>query len=182
MSNDYSIQELNKFLDYTRSKGLMKPATVAARKAAVNNVLGILTPEETKDVRELNLDDVALRFANLKGSAFKPESIRVYKSRVAVSIADFIQYRKNPITFKPNASGQRNDSSPKRDKNEKPPVRGKAPQGRNIVEAETSDVIFPIPLRPNLVVKLVGIPGDLSKREAQKIANVVIALAVDGEK
>lgn len=183
MTDNYSIQELNKFLDYLRTKGLMKADTVAARKAAVNGVLGILTPEETKDVRSLDLDDVILRFANLKGSGFKPESIRVYKSRVSSSIADFLEYRKNPVTFKPNVSGQRSSSSPKRgNKDEKGSIAKNRNHTSEHSEVAADEVIFPIPLRPDLVIRLVGIPEDLSKREASKIAAVVMALAQDTEK
>jgi site-specific recombinase XerC len=182
MSDTYSVQELNKFLDYLRTKGLMKPATVAARKAAVNKVLGILTADETKDVRAFNLDDVVMRFANLKGSGFKPESIRVYKSRVSASIADFVEYRKNPVTFKPSGSGQRDTASVKREKDQKASTANNKNEPQHASEPEVSEVIFPIPLRPNLVIKLVGVPGDLTKREASKIANVVMALAQDIEK
>jgi site-specific recombinase XerC len=180
MSDNYSIQELNKFLDYLRAKGLMKANAVAARKAAVNNILGILTAEEAKDVRALNLDEVAVRFANLKGSGFKPNSLRVYKSRVSASLADFLEYRKNPMTFRPSGSGQRNSS--KREKNENPSAAIKKNEPQMSVEVNSEEVIFPIPLRPNLVIKLVGVPGDLTKREARKIANVVMALAEDAEK
>jgi hypothetical protein len=184
MSDNYSIQELNKFLDYLRAKGLMKSDAVAARKAAVNSVLGILNPEEAKDVRSLNLDDVVVRFANLKGSGFKPESIRVYKSRVSASIGDFIDYRKNPMTFKPSGgSGQRTASSSKHEKkDQKNSIIRDKNNANERSELTTDDVTFPIPLRPNLVVKLVGVPGDLSKREASKIAAVVMALAHDGDK
>jgi hypothetical protein len=183
MAENFSIQELNKFLDYLRAKGLMKAESVAARRAAVNSILGILTPEEAKDVRDLNLDDVVVRFANLKGSGFKPESIRVYKSRVSASIADFLDYRKNPVTFKASGSGQRVSSSPKREsKDEKGSVAKNKNEASERSEFTADEVVFPIPLRPNLVVKLVGVPGDLSKREASKISAVIMALAQDAEK
>ncbi len=147
-----------------------------------NNILGILTAEEAKDVRALNLDEVAVRFANLKGSGFKPNSLRVYKSRVSASLADFLEYRKNPMTFRPSGSGQRNSAFSKREKNENPPAAIKKNEPQVSAEVNSEEVIFPIPLRPNLVIKLVGVPGDLTKREATKIANVVMALAEDAEK
>jgi hypothetical protein len=182
MANEFSVQELNSFLDYLRAKGLMTASAIAARKAAVNNILGILSAEEAKDLRSLDLDQVALRFANLKGSGFKPNSLRVYKSRVGSSIADFLAYRKNPMTFRPSNSGQRNSVSPKGDKEEKKPEAKTKPEIPRIDDVVVEEVVFPIPLRPNLVVKLVGIPTDLTKREASKIANVVVALAQDNEK
>lgn len=43
-------------------------------------------------------------------------------------------------------------------------------------------VVFPIPIRPDVVAQ-VKIPHDLTKEEAEKIARVVMALAVtNGER
>src|SRR5437016_5750290 len=168
MANDFSIQELNGFLDYLRTKGLMKADSVAARKAAVNNILGILTADEAKDVRQLDLNDVAVRFANLKGSGFKPDSIRVYKSRVSASLADFIAYRKNPMTFKPSVSGQRNAAFPKGDKNEKPGTAKPKAETPNSFQPSSDEVTFPIPIRPNIMVKLVGIPGEIGRASCRE--------------
>ena len=182
MAAEFSTEELLKFLDYLREKGLMKPATIASRKAAVNNVLGILSAEEAEDLRELDIDEVAMRFSNLKGSGFKPESIRVYKSRVASSLQDFINYRKNPMAFKPSGSAPRTSTPQKDEKDAKKRGEKQSFETANSLHPSVHEVTFPIPIRPNLVVKLVGLPGDLTNREATKIANVVMALAQDAEK
>ena len=42
---------------------------------------------------------------------------------------------------------------------------------------EVSTVDIPIPVRPGMIVRLQGIPADLSGPEAQRIANVILALA-----
>jgi hypothetical protein len=182
MAQGFSKADLVKFLDYLADKGLMKGTAIASRKAAVNAFLGILKPEEAEDLSNLNLDEVALRFANLKGSKFKPESMRVYKSRVSSSLEDFKNYKKNPIAFKPSATAAK---SPTALKNEKTAARAKPqkPLGTQEPFYESSqEVSFPIPIRPNIVVHLVGVPNDLTKREAAKIANVVVALAEDDGK
>lgn len=186
MAQNFSKEELIKFLDYLGNKGLMKANAIASRKVAVNAFLGILTPEETKNLTNINMDEVALRFANLKGSEFKPESMRVYKSRVSSSLEDFKKYRSNPMAFKPNASAAKSSGSPKKEKNGTP-ITPKKNTGTNpgigeVLDLSPSEVSFPIPIRPNIVVTIVGIPSDLSKREATKIANVVMALAQDGDK
>src|SRR5260370_19258564 len=87
-----SQRDLVAFIDYLASKGLMNAATAAGRKAAVNTLLGTLDADETADVTTLNLDDVAKRFLN-KRNDVRPDSVKVYKSRVASSIADFKKYR-----------------------------------------------------------------------------------------
>jgi hypothetical protein len=182
MAQGFSKTELLKFLDYLADKGLMKGSGVASRKAAVNSFLGILKPEEAEDLTNLNLDEVAMRFANLKGSQFKPESMRVYKSRVSSSLEDFKNYRKNPIAFKPSAPIVKNAGT---SKNEKSGTKSKFQKASSIKESffeSSQEVSFPIPIRPNVIVHLVGIPNDLTKREATKIANVVVALAQDDGK
>lgn len=43
------------------------------------------------------------------------------------------------------------------------------------------DDIIPIPLRPDLVVRIGRLPRDLTVAEAEKIGRVVLALAVDAK-
>ncbi len=181
MAQGYSKQDFLQFLDYLAAKGLMKGAAIASRKAAVNAFLGILPPAETEDLRNLNLDEVAMRFANLKGKNFKPESMRVYKSRVSSALEDFKNYRKNPIAFKPHHPGSKNSAPSKSEKSE-----AKTPPKNNskteAFEPSPLDVTFPLPIRSNVIVHLVGVPNDLTKREAAKISNVILALAQETEK
>jgi len=66
MSNR-SREELLRFLDYLRAKGLMSPATVEARKASANKVLAILDEDEAEDVTRIDIDHVVDRFSNLHG-------------------------------------------------------------------------------------------------------------------
>ena len=43
-------------------------------------------------------------------------------------------------------------------------------------------LVIPVPIRPDVIVRLVDIPHDLTKAEAERIARIVIAMAVpDGE-
>jgi hypothetical protein len=173
MSDDFSKKALLDFLTYLGNKGLMNSATVAARKAATNTFLDILSDDESKDLRKIDFDEIAMRFSHLKGNNFKPDSIKIYRSRVSSALVDLQKYRANPLTFKPGAIP-------------KIPSTSKAPIPNAVLKAgdeldESSDVTFPVPIRPNLVVKISGLPSDLTKKEASKIANVVLALAVDAE-
>lgn len=47
---------------------------------------------------------------------------------------------------------------------------------RRLVEASLTTAI-PIPIRRDIVVKVLGLPFDLSKAEASKISNVIMAMA-----
>lgn len=179
MANNRSRDALIEFLDWVEAKGLLPPATVQGRKAAVNRVLSVLEPQEAGDVISLDLDHVMERFINLNSSGYTPDSLRTYRGRVGSAIRDFEAYVSNPMAFrpvrqlklkskqeksgaKPASSGQRQPEAPRA------PAAAPLP-GVNLV---------PIPLRADLTVRLEGIPFDLTMAEARRIANVVIALAI----
>ena len=79
---DYSDQSLLKFLDYAAEKGLMNKETARSKKASVSVILDILDNDEKSDIRELDIEEVIHRFANLEGEKFTPKSLVVYKSRL----------------------------------------------------------------------------------------------------
>lgn len=177
--DDFSKSALVEFLDFLGRKGLMNAATVSSRKAAVNTLLGILSDEEASDVRNLDIDLVATRFLSLRGADFKPDSVKVYKSRVSGAIQDFVNYRKDPLAFRPSAS-------PRRTTGRRETVETRTPERpsgdeRLVRPSSFEDVSFPIPIRSDVIVRLVGIPSDLTIREARKIANVIMALAPEGD-
>lgn len=187
-TKDYSIDAFNKFLDYVIDKGLMKPETAKSRKRAANAVLGILEPEDRADLRKIDLDHVSHRFANLQGSSFKPTSLKMYASRTNAALSDFIQYVEDPMGFKPSLSPRSRKSS-ENGKNEGKKVEkttGNSQSGagggqsvhRNEHTETHSHLVFPIPIREGVIVKVSNIPADLSATEAEKIAAVVKALAV----
>ena len=175
---DYSRTAVLEFLDYLSRKGLMNRTTAAARKAAVNKVLGILDQSEAADVSRLDIDEVMSRFHHLAGPKYTPASLSAYKGRVTSAIDDFLRYQKDPLNFKPAIQTPKH-----RSERPKTVVGGEAParperNPKNIVEAPPSAVnIIPIPIRPDLTIKIQGLPFDLTTAEANKIANVIKAMA-----
>jgi hypothetical protein len=179
-----SREELFRFLDYVKAKGLINPATVEARKASVNKVLGILDAEEADDITKLDLDEVVHRFGNLHGQKYTPDSLRSYKSRTKSAIEDFSRYLENPLAFKPG--GQRRERKPVTDS---PQRRVHQPVAQSvttsppaidrpaIVPAASSSIV-PIPLRADLTIHVQGLPFDLTPAEAKKIAAVIQAMAM----
>ena len=183
-TKDYSLDGFNKFLDYVVDKGLMKPDTAKGRKRAANAILGILGPDECSDLRSIDIDQVAQRFANLQGSEFKPASLREYQNRTRSALADFFDYVEDPISFKPSAKQRKRKGA---ENGEKPTKKasGRSSRGtaKNPVDShdktDTHDkLVFPIPIRPGLIVEVSNIPEDLTSAEANKISAVVSALAV----
>jgi hypothetical protein len=157
----------------------MKTPTAEARKAAVNQVLGVLSEEESSDVANLDLDSVMRRFQNLHGSRYTPESLKTYKARVKNSIFDFLRFRENPMDFRPSAgAGPKRLAKPKKasEVNAQQAFDAVSSSRINHVPLMTASTL-PVPIRENLTVLIHGLPFDLSEAEARKIANVVLALA-----
>lgn len=183
MEKQRDLTALVEFLDYLANKGLMAKATAQSRKAAVKKVLGILTDDEVSDVTSVDIDDAISRFGNLHGQDYTPQSLVTYKSRVKSAIEDFESYLGNPLGFRPSGSS--------RESTQKKKIQLKRPKAR--LDIQNTDVqegtprpkgdgpmagsIVPIPIRQNLTVYVQGLPFDLTEAEAQKVANVVIAMA-----
>jgi hypothetical protein len=178
MTTNRSREDLAAFLDYVGSKGLMPKPTVQARKAAASQILGILSQDEAQDVTLIDIDAVMNRFNNLNGKGYTPDSLKTYKSRLTKALEDFESYLENPMAFRP-ASAKR----PARGQKEKPKAAGSAPSAPAShgssppIAAAPAVNIIPISIRADLTVHVQGIPFDMTAKEAQRIANVIIALA-----
>ncbi len=183
MSADkFSAAKLSEFWDYVIEKGLMNKETATSRKIASQKVLELLDEAERQDLRALDREHAFLRFQNIAGKRYSPSSLTVYRSRFNASLEDFLSYVSNPSGFKPSAG----KSSSKVKSESAKPTRKRAP----VVEKEdsplppqldlpttTDNLTLPIPLRPGVVVKIFGLPSDLSEDEAKKISGVVSAYA-----
>ncbi|WP_323800222.1 hypothetical protein [Parasphingorhabdus sp.] len=184
MSDKRDLNAFLDFMDYLSDKGLMAKNTAQARKAAANKVLGVLSSEETSDVTTIDLDDAIQRFSNLQGQKYTPQSLVTYKSRVRSALDDFEAYLKNPLGFRPSINTRERKSKKQQtglDKsasqnnqtaNETPPQIDKPSTG------PMSNSIIPIAIRSDLTVFVQGLPFDLSESEANKIANVIKAMAM----
>ncbi|MBV9158845.1 MAG: hypothetical protein JO097_21475 [Acidobacteriaceae bacterium] len=189
MNGKKSREAVLEFQDYQASKGLLARGTAMARKIALGKVLGILNEDEAQDVTKVDLDDLMLRFSNLQGKDYTPGSMMTYKSRVKAALEDFDSYLANPLGFRPSVN--RRDKGVKADRSG---VSKKVGSSRAAVQpsAETlesttskpvgvgfaAENILPIPLRADLTVRIQGLPFDMTKAEAEKIANVVKAMAM----
>jgi hypothetical protein len=158
--------------------GLINNTTASARKAAVNKVLGILDDSEAADVSVIDIDEVMGRFHNLAGEKYTPESLTAYKSRVKSAIDDFLRYQKDPLNFKPSAQGASKRSVDRQKTAPSAISTRREPPSAPLSEAPPASVnIVPIPIRPDLTIKIQGLPYDLTTQEAAKIANVIKAMA-----
>lgn len=179
-----SRESLLEFLDYLARKGLMNKTTASARKAAVNNVLGVLDEDEASDVSAIDLDDVMHRFQNLNGMKYTADSLTTYKSRVKSALEDFVSYTDNPMAFRPSTGSSGKKSQ---DRARTPSSRG-AREGFSTQASAAlamkpppvvATLVLPIPVRADLTVYVQGLPYNLTQNEASKIANVIRAMAIE---
>jgi len=182
MTGERSRESLFEFLDYLANKGLMAKSTVSARKASAGKVLGILSDEEAADVTKLDLDDVMARFQNLEGKKYTPGSLNTYLSRVRSAVEDFESYLKNPMAFRPSVQSREKKAKPdgKKDADNtmSAPRTSHSERTGHSSAILPGSTILPIPIRADVTVHIQGLPFDLTESEANKIANVVRAMAM----
>ncbi|MER8502172.1 hypothetical protein [Mesorhizobium sp. M0213] len=182
MNGKRSREALLEFLDYLARKGLMNTTTARSRKASANKVLSILEKDEAEDVTILDLDQLLVRFSNISGANYTPDSLNTYKSRIKSAIDDFKNYLDNPMSFRPStqASGRKSSERPKSINTADSKSPDEIPQkifANFSPPPPTSVSILPIPIRPDLTIQVQGLPYDLTPAEAAKIANVIRAMA-----
>ena len=171
---DYSEAGFHAFLRQSALAGLFNPSTARARKLAAEHLLVELKSHERTDMRLVDVDELCLRFHKLQGSTIRPESLDVYRSRLKDSLADFISWTEDPGAFKPRETEVR---ATRHSLQKDSPGEAAAREQLALDPPRRPNDIFPVPLRPDLVVYIQNVPLDMTPKEAEKIAAVVRALA-----
>ena len=190
MSGGRSQTEFLEFLDWLGAKGLMPLNTAQARKAVANKVLAALETDELTDITALDIDEVMLRFTNKFGKRYTLESLRTYRSRFESSVSDFKAYCDNPVGFRPSgrqrptaqvADNGDNNAAKKPMVRKRPPLKAELPASVVHEGPRPSPAsVVPVQIRENLTISVGPIPYDFTRAEAQRVANVILALAVIG--
>lgn len=180
MEADYSRTALLKFLTYAVSAGLIKDETARSWRVAVSKILVDLSSTEEADVRTIDLDIAFRKFTNRNVGKYKPESLKVYQSRVSSAIQAFAKYISDPAAYKPHGS------SAKSKKDE--PKRQIVQQTKQIgVNSGNSDITLPtvsaglslpFPIRTDFLAQVV-VPRDLTTDEAKRLGAFLLTLATD---
>ena len=171
---DYSEAAFHDFMRQSAVSGLVKPSVARSRRLAAEQLLSAIKSHERTDMRLLDVDELCLRFHKLQDSTIRPESLDVYRSRLKDALADFIQWTDEPSSFVTRESEARTAREIR--KKEAPEVK-LAREELALNPPRRPKDIFPVPLRPDLVVYVQNVPLDLTRKEAAKIAAVVQALA-----
>jgi hypothetical protein len=178
-SSRYGKQNLLEFLKQSGMAGLINPATARSRRTAAEHLLTQLTEDEQSDLRNLDVDELCSRFHKLQGSTIRPESLRLYNSRLKAALADFIAWTDDPDGFVSVGAESRGLRKRSDTAGVKRSAEETALEEIKLGAPDIAADILPIPIRPDLVIYLQNIPLDLSPKEAGKISAVVQALAVN---
>lgn len=178
-----TAKELVDFLNRSAKNGMLPSATAGALRAAVTEVLKHVVGDgwEAEDVSKVDVDDYTERFVRLRASAYKPDTLLVYKSRFKNAVGMFLDWQKNPVAWRYRAARP----SAERTKPKKPgqDVGTNASTGDVVMDpsltppAPSGAITYPYPLRPGLRASLV-LPEDLTREEAKRLAVFIESLAV----
>lgn len=195
MSNEYGATALLEFLGHAADRGLMPAATAQALGVACRNIFQVLEDEEKADLRALDLDAVVKRFSNRRAHDFNPRSLREYGRRLKRAVEIFIAWRTDPAGFSvqtraPKRAVKSGRGAPPRATHASGSDHGAAalvPVSANATVVPLTGTLTEVyntsfPVRPGMVVTLMGVPADLTSAEAERLAGFVKVLAVAGER
>jgi hypothetical protein len=185
MANDYSGEDLLQFLDHAADKGLMPAATARALAVASRSVLDILSADERADLRRLDVGAVVKRFTNKRARDFNPASLKEYGRRFQRAVSLFIQWRDDSATFSvPTRATARSRSQARTDATSDRSASGPyhlrdAFHPGDPQTTGSSGYQSSFPVRAGVVVTISNIPADLTKPEAERLAQFVRVLPLE---
>lgn len=151
-------------------------------------MLEVLDETESKDLSNIELDNVFHRYEKLNGLTTKPETMKVYRQRINKAVTDFISYNEDPTNWKPSG-GQRNRTLPTKviqpkAKNAKSRVTNTNRPVDDGVSDRVSSIMHRFPLREDIIVSVTGIPFDVTRLEMGRLTaylSNLVAVSSDGD-
>jgi hypothetical protein len=175
-NTEYSLAELFAFLDHAADRGLMATATAKALAVASRRVFAVLSDDEQHDLRVVDLDSVVKRFTNKNAKDFTPQSLRVYGQRATKAIDQFFTWRNDPAGFSVKT---RSTVASRRRTSPADPASLMQPAGAPATVAGAyGGFESSVPIRQGRVVTISNLPADLTKAEADRLAEFIKMLAV----
>ena len=191
------------FLDEMLKTGRMNPQTAASKRKAVSAILDVVGEDQWADVTKIDLVKATILFGAGRGKDLKEISLQTYRQRFENAIKDFENHRINTRStesylkrnalslseylpnvsehIKPNALSPSASLSSLNERTPASDTTGLERYRLANIPNSLHEIVFPIPIRPSVTVRVVGIPSDLTFAEAQKISKVILALATDND-
>lgn len=171
----YSLDSLRKFLRQSPMQGLINPAAARSRLNALSQLDQEMTPDERRDVRRIDVDELVSRFHKLEGESIRPEALDVYAERLRTALSDFIAWKRDPESF--SSAGQERARAIPRDSKGARTGDHDAAERIMLQATDNPTNVVPVPVRPDNTVYLANLPLDLTQGEAERIARIVRAYA-----
>jgi hypothetical protein len=131
-----SRTNLIEFLEFAGDKGLMKKATAGAYKKAANIILGIIDATEASDLAKIDLNDVFYRHRNKAAGKIVPPTLKAYETRTRAAVNNFLEYIKDPTTWKPGIQQRPSKATKSASTKEKSKAGKITAEKDNLVERE----------------------------------------------
>ena len=169
-------QGLVDFLTYVTEKGLLNKNTAGAMRAAARELLSVEAEDLASiDVRQLDVDQLAHRFANLRAQKFAPQSLETYQSRFRKAVEMYLRFLDNPAGWRPEI---RTRQTPSQERMKGQPSNGDTLGSTLPPPASSGMIQYPFPIRDGVIASLT-LPTNLRKAEAKRLASFLESLAVD---
>lgn len=180
--HDASAESLAKFLDWVSQSGAMKAATASALKAASNKVLAVLSDKERRDLSKVDLVETFEKFERESAQGLNADSLKTYRKRTRKAIEEFLAYRRDPENWRPSIP-QRSRLSKSANGHPAPVVQTKVSRQASLplTFPDEEFLSFNFPLRPQVTLKIMGVPRDLKTAEAKRLATFLMTLCEDYE-
>ena len=182
-TESFGLEAMLSFLDWAAQKGVMKSATAGALKAASNKVLGGLAEDKKLDLSTVDVDAAYTKFSQSNGRALNADSLKTYLNRTKKAVEEFLAYKADPDNWKPSIP-QRARQSKTANGSAKAGLAGGRQVGQTALPLhfpEDVALTHQFPLRPQQIIKILGLPRDLKTAEAKRLAAFLITLCEDYE-
>jgi hypothetical protein len=186
-------QGLLEFYDRAAERGDMNASTAKGGRAAAKKVLSAESEDLSSiQLRDLDIDDLLGRFAQLNRAEFSDGSLNTYRSRFRLGVEMYLAWLDNDPNWKrpgrpakgaargPAGAGARPAARRPKEREGKPAEADPSPAAASFTHMSGVKVMsYDVPLRRDLVVRLT-LPVDLTDLDAQRLTNFVNALAFSG--
>jgi hypothetical protein len=179
------------FLDSMIRKNEMVESTASALRTGCRKVLEVDDGWAEVDLRSLDVDALVGRFRIKHRADLRERSLYNYEMRFRQTVDMYLKWLDNDPTWRPSTrtskatnAGVRNQEPLRSRPAAKPPVPLETASPEPAAEPASSAgdsvamIAYPLPIRPGVQGRLL-LPEDLSRREAERVANFVNALAFD---
>lgn len=178
MPEKHSVEDITDFLTHVGDRGLMPAATAQAMAVAVRNVFSVLEDDDRANIPLDDLDSIITRFNNKRARDFNPASLKEYGRRVRRAAELYQSWRADPSNFsvrtRASSAGRREKRVSESSTTAPSERAGSRPAELKRLQHDTVNgyqMVFPV--RPGQMVTLTNIPHDLTRAEADRLAQFI---------